>query len=315
MHMSGSKRGFSDNRWYILGNTLNFARWSGVLMAFFMTINLVACVSPSGPSVPSSQKGDDGITVAQPEPAKPLTTTPFEQGGIVAYGQTTYRKFIDVSDTGGYVVQDFYAGTEQPRTNPYVMTRLEEVDALLFEETGQLVQDYRHLTEMGIGIDGPYVQWYRSGGKAIEGLFDRNFPIGPWVLTYENGHPMLQDTWSNGMRNGVSKGWHENGSLAGEGEYINNMRQGVWIVWYPNGAKMQEGFYNQGQQDGEWTFWFENGSKKEAGSYINGVRFGMWRWWTRDGVLAREAEYDEMGNVKGTAVGSGRIQPRDPVVY
>ena len=295
---------------FVRGQVVRLGLWLGAVLLAAAVLSLPGCVTIPGQGGGATGSGD-GEPVVAPQPMPdPSVVGPFEQGAVVAQNYSVYRVFIGGATSGGYIVQDFYVDTGAKKTDPYVMTRLAEVDSLLFEDTGKVVLEYRQLTESGIGIDGAYVQWYRSGGKAIEGAFDVNFPIGEWRLMYENGQPMLQDTWRDAVRNGVSKGWHENGSLAGEGEYMNNVRQGLWTVWYPNGVKMQEGFYDNGQQDGGWVFWFDNSAQKEAGAYVNGVRVGLWQWWTRDGVLAREAEYDELGNVKGMAAGSGRIQPR-----
>lgn len=280
------------------------------LIFVFVALNLTGCeVMPM--KSPQSKVDTPPETIV---PATANTThQPFEEGEVVASNGAVHRKFVGLAGMNGYIVQDFYINTDIPRTNPYVMTRLEEVSSLLLDDVGDPVQQYKMLTESGIGIDGSYVQWYMSGGKAIEGFFSMNLPTGEWQLVYENGKQMLLDTWSHGMRNGESKGWHTDGTIAGEGEYLENLRQGVWTVWYPNGVKMQEGSYNYGQQDGEWVYWYANANIKEKGMYNNGVRQGRWQWWTKDGVLARDGEYDETGTLKGGVMGSGRIQPREPI--
>lgn len=259
--------------------------------------------SPEQTGVPA---GSGGETVLSPET---VYNAPFEMGALLVRNQTIYREYWGMTNQGHYTVQDFYNdGTK--RTDPYTMIRFEELQTLLPEDIGAIVQQYNRLVKMGISIVGPYIQWYQNGQMAMSGYFENMIPSGEWTLYYESGTPMLRNTWRSGVLNGASQGWHENGKLAGQGEYYNDQRQGVWTVWYPNGSKMQEGTYQNGEEDGQWVYWYDNGVKKEAGLYVNGIRVGMWTWWTRQGVLAREAEYGEDGELHSSGMGSGYIQSR-----
>ena len=299
------------------GTAFKWLMCSGILVSI---MSLSACTSPGG-SVPHGQTGSQPQTpavVSTPEPQTPrlpsenLPPAPYELGHIVAQNDSIYREFWGMTERGYYIVQDFYNADAAKRSELYVMMRLDEVHQLLLDASGTAPQQYAALTQTGIGIEGPYVQWYASGNKAIEGYYERGLPQRQWTLWYENGKMMLQETLVDGVRHGEAKGWHDNGRPAGQGSYAGGVRQGRWTVWYPNGAKLQEGNYENGQQQGEWNFWYENGRRKEAGSFNQGVRVGPWSWWTREGELAREADYGADGQAlsTGRGIGSGTIQPR-----
>lgn len=246
---------------------------------------------------------------------------PFELGEVVAQNDKYYREFWGMTPQGYYTVQDFYQknqpleggeevlntsqGMAAKRTDPYTLVNLTDVQSWMLEDLSP-VQQYNNLG--AVEIDGPYVQWYPNGGKAIEGHYESGRQQGVWTVWYDSGKMMLQETLLAGSRHGDSKGWHKNGTLAGSGTYADNMRQGVWTVWYDNGAKMQEGTYDNDMRSGLWTFYYDNGNRKEAGSFENGEHTGIWQWWDLSGTLVREGAYSE---VAPTAVGSGRIKPRN----
>lgn len=261
-------------------------------------------VSPSTQVVPQTPEQQ---THEDPQ-AQPIPPEPYELGEVIAQNQWFYREFWGTGDNGAFIVQDFYQENHAKRTDPYTMLRRDEAQNLLLNGDMTPSQQYAQLRVTG--IDGPYVQWFPDGTKAIEGNYSNALPQGTWTLWYENGNPMLQETLVNGVSSGESIGWYPNAKQAGRGQYANGVRQGVWTVWYNNGAKMQEGAYVDDQQQGAWTYWYDNGNRKEAGNYEAGVRVGMWTWWDRDGAQVREAEYGTDGApISGTA-GSGIIQPR-----
>lgn len=299
-----------------------YIRWLKLLLIGCVVASVTACELPvllddvtgtpnhqpttHSPGQVGGDPAQQGGNVLSPEA---VYNPPFEMGALLARNQTVYREFWGMTDQGYYTVQDFYHNGNK-RTDPYTMVRFEELQTLLPEDFGSVVQQYDNLVKVGISIVGPYVQWYPNGQMAMSGYFENMIPSGEWNLYYESGTPMLRNTWRGGMLNGTSQGWHENGKLAGQGEYYNDQRQGIWTVWYPNGSKMQEGAYQNDLQDGTWVYWYDDGIKKEAGLYTNGVRVGMWTWWTRQGVLAREAEYGEDGELQGSGMGSGYIHSR-----
>lgn len=253
------------------------------------------------------------------EPHSTLPPAPFELGEVVAKNDKFYREFWGMTPQGYYSVQDFYQknallegddtnasqSTTAKRTDPYTLVNLTDVQSWMLGYLS-IAQQYNNLG--AVEIEGPYVQWYPNGEKAIAGSYKNGRQQGVWTLWYDNGKMMLQETLAEGSRQGESKGWHKNGSLAGSGSYVDNMRHGIWTVWYENGAKMQEGSYDHDMRSGLWTFYYENGSRKEAGAYENGEQTGVWQWWDRSGVLVREGPYSETAPAATT--GSGRIRPR-----
>lgn len=265
--------------------------------------------SPTGKSDGKTSSGTD----------TKLPPAPFALGEVVARNDSYYREFWGMTEEGYFIVQDYYEKTASPSSDaivsvdvtaaklndPYILRNQADVQTWLLT-AGKVQQQYQSLGSMS--VEGPYVQWYANGNKAIQGQYQDGLQQGTWTLWYENGNKMLEEEFKNGERQGESKGWYANGKTGGQGMYQNGQRHGVWKVWYENGAKLQEGSYDRGIQTGMWKFYYDNGVAKEAGNFENGEQVGVWTWWDRSGNVAREGEYSD--NAMASPSGSGRIRPR-----
>lgn len=268
---------------------------------------------------PSIQAKDPDVGKTPTGPDAKLPPAPFELGAVVAKNSDYYREFWGMTNEGYFIVQDFYEKTGAVSeggiasvdvsavklNDPYILLNQADVQTWMLTN-GTVRQQYKALISMP--VQGPYVQWYANGNKAIQGQYERGVAQGSWMLWYEDGGKMLQEELKDGIRQGEAKGWYSNGKPAGQGMYLDGLRHGAWTVWYENGSKMQEGKYEHDIQTGMWKFYYDNGVAKEAGNFENGQQVGEWSWWNRSGDLVREGEYSE--NAPASSSGSGRIRPR-----
>ncbi|MFT7521040.1 MAG: antitoxin component YwqK of YwqJK toxin-antitoxin module [Kiritimatiellia bacterium] len=112
-------------------------------------------------------------------------------------------------------------------------------------------------------LQGRFVTWYASGGKAQEGTYTQGQRTGDWV-------------W-----------WHTTGKLATKGGFQSDRELGEWVWWHPNGQTQARGDHIDGRRAGLWSTWFATGQKQSEGQYQNGVKEGRWTYWTADGEPQR----------------------------
>lgn len=108
---------------------------------------------------------------------------------------------------------------------------------------------------------GPYVRWYRSGRKALEGEYRDGEKTGRWTFWHANGQKKEQGEFREGRERGVWRRWHETGALLDEGEYQGGVRAGRWTLWHASGRKAREGEYRNGEASGRWAEWNVRGER------------------------------------------------------
>lgn len=92
---------------------------------------------------------------------------------------------------------------------------------------------------------GPWISWFASGQKQLEGNYEHDLQVGPF-------------TW-----------WHSNGQTALQGSFDHGKQNGRWTWWHPNGQKSIEGQYVHGNPTGRWTWWKEDGLVVQAADLSN----------------------------------------------
>ncbi len=90
---------------------------------------------------------------------------------------------------------------------------------------------------------GLWTAWYPSGGKQVEGHYDRDLPTGKF-------------TW-----------WYEDGQEQAEGTYRAGLKEATWTTWYPSGVKESQSEYRQGGLTGRWMLWDNQGKLVEVRDY------------------------------------------------
>jgi antitoxin component YwqK of YwqJK toxin-antitoxin module len=87
---------------------------------------------------------------------------------------------------------------------------------------------------------------------------------GPWVSWYPSGHKHIQGEYKNDLQVGKFTWWYENGQIALEGTYENGKQVGPWVWWHQNGLKATQGEYAEGSPTGQWRWWDSNGRVNET---------------------------------------------------
>jgi antitoxin component YwqK of YwqJK toxin-antitoxin module len=176
-----------------------------------------------------------------------------------------HRRFIQISNDGYYIIQDFKRGGV-PTTNPY---RIKNKDDLYKSYLDQWSIDGLYAyQDCDAGCEMRFIN-YRNGRKeGIEfGIFTngningrRNFfhnlPDGEFITYYENGNKRSEGKMANRMNDMLITVWWPSGQKKMERE-LKNSRLVKEIVWYENGAKKKEG-HGKPEYD-YWVSWHKNG--------------------------------------------------------
>lgn len=171
---------------------------------------------------------------------------------ILVQSDDFYR--IDKGQKGiFFIIQDFYNSGEK-RTDPYLITNIEEAKHQNFDAV-----NYDHMD-----VNGLLIVWFKNGQVEQKGVFDQGQRKGLWVS------------------------WYENGQKKSSGHYKEGLKEGQWTVWYQNGRRMQKGYYKADRREGVWIYWYGNGRKKEAGRYRQDERVERWSHWDDAGKLVKD---------------------------
>ena len=230
----------------------------------------------------------------------------------------------------GYAYDDFYYEGEfavYEVRNGWIVKILESWD--YWEESS-----YRNGS-----LDGPYKNWYWSGAKAEEGIYENDLlktasawkpngekcPVtrvtagsGQLVKYDQQGNKTELLTYAGGKKEGLFVQWHKNGRKKKEGSYGNEKLHGIEIHYYQDGNKSHIYTYKEGKKEGLFISWYKNGQKREEVTYAESLmrdennvtkilppsplglaRFGPFRSWYENGILKTEGAY-KRGNRDGT---------------
>lgn len=79
--------------------------------------------------------------------------------------------------------------------------------------------------------EGPWSQWWPSGGVAVLGRFLEGLPHGRWKVFYESGQLQIDQGLFQGIFDGDYREYYESGDPKAEGRYRMGARVGTWTYW------------------------------------------------------------------------------------
>ena len=137
---------------------------------------------------------------------------------------------------------------------------------------GEMTEEQREELRRQQYPEGPFVEYYPSGAKRMEGGYDgdgRNH--GLITFWQEDGNKFSEGDYVNGVKHGIERKWDENGQIMSEANYVNEKLNGPHTEWWENGQKRLEANHVNGKREGAETDWYENGHKRAETNYVNGV--------------------------------------------
>ena len=121
---------------------------------------------------------------------------PWKKGEIVKKTRHSDVKFLGITIDGYYLVQQFYSGGDEKRTDLYTVVCPDKVvDKDKFWEACEMTH--------------PIVRWYKEGGKKY----------GFWTYWHENGQKKAEGHYQNGKQKGLWIEWDENGKEVSRKEF------------------------------------------------------------------------------------------------
>jgi antitoxin component YwqK of YwqJK toxin-antitoxin module len=181
-----------------------------------------------------------------------------------------HRRFIQVSDDGYYVIQDFHHDG-RPQTNPYRVKYKEDL--------------YRDHSEQ-ISIDGFYFEDKSDSSSGLEYVnYLNGLKEGLRLKIYKDGSIELIENYHHGLLDGKYTRFFRNGNTDIEGVAMQSQNKFKATSWWYTGKKMQE-MVVVGKTLTEDTAWHENGSLRRKGFNNNGK--GHWTTWYENGQVSSE---------------------------
>lgn len=144
---------------------------------------------------------------------KTNASTP-KEGQIVADNGTLYRKLLKITPSG-YQVQNFYKGTQQKQTNPFIIK--DKKNLSLFQDL-----EIDHL--QNLIFEGPLTLWFNNNTKFMSLYIKDGNAEGAFHMYYLNGQPQI------------------------DGQYKAGKAEGLWYYWNGKGELEQKIYYKQGNR-------------------------------------------------------------------
>ena len=213
----------------------------------------------------------------------------FSPGQIVqGKFNSSHRKFIQISDDGYYIVQDFHS-TGKPATNPY---RVKDRDDLFrdYSEQQSIEGLYAHTDSNGgmnyfnyrSGLkDGSAFAIYNDGNIESRENYRQGRLDGEFIRFFRDGQKKFERIISSDKKDIRVIMWWYTGEKKTE-LLIRNDEPIEDRAWYVNGAKRREGYMKDGR--GHWTTWHKNGQVSSE-------------MYTVDSVPVKCSEYGKDGKV------------------
>lgn len=178
---------------------------------------------------------------------------------------------------------------------------------------------------------GPFMHWFRAGGKEREGAYVSGAWNGVVNTWWESGTQRFETTYAGGIANGPHRQWDEQGRLEAQGRYAFGLADGPWTTWSdPNfviaffggpttrtrqsatfvdgvvdgpiegrydegGALAFESHAVRGFDEGPGTFYWSSGAVLAEGFYQGGGAQGPWQTYYESG--AERATWPYVNNV------------------
>ena len=144
----------------------------------------------------------------------------------------------------------------------YILTkeyRKRSEDIKLIPSSKQMVRNDGVFSFRGNIYSGKFIDYYYSGRKQGEGIFQNGTLEGARTMYYQNGKVAMERNYSNGIENGLEKEYYTDGSLKQKGEFVNGKENGIWDMYFPNGQIKQRSNFVEGSMDGETTVYYSTG--------------------------------------------------------
>lgn len=129
---------------------------------------------------------------------------------------------------------------------------------------------------------GPFVDYYDSGEKAVEGQYDVNQKMsGLWTVWRETGEVRWEATYADGLKDGMSKSWTPGHVGPDEMEYRSGQNLHAKI-YFADGQMMQESnstFGEDGKLHDSTTEWYESRQVRVQWIHIDGQLHSVNEWY------------------------------------
>lgn len=148
--------------------------------------------------------------------------------------------------------------------------------------------------------DGPWKEYYFSGGLKAEGKYKEGKRVGEWKFYHPNGELEQIGVYNDeGEEDGIWTWYYPDGNLLREESYYKGMRDGYSVEYDENGEIISKGEFIEDRRQGEWIF--DYGDHREEGEYFDGMRNGLWKSYYEDGTLSFEGSFiDDNPNKRHT---------------
>jgi len=151
----------------------------------------------------------------------------------------------------GNMDRAIYLFTKEYRNRPDDIKRI--------PSPGQLERKKEGVFFNGNPYTGKCINYYYSGKKQSEIVFQNGQPNGLTTMYYPDGHVFMETVYTNGITNGQEKKYYEDGTLLSRGLFINGREDGAWETYYPNGQVKQRNSFKAGVMEGEATVYYSSG--------------------------------------------------------
>lgn len=237
-------------------------------------------------------------------------TVHYQDGQIIAKNADYYRKFDHKTADNLYVVQDFYSGFNVKLTDPFTLTRIDDLTNIpnstvtnssfymgltiygslrLWSKDNQPIEE---LTFSDGKLTGLTMRWYANGQKQYERIYKANVADGIWREWYESGQIKVEGSYTNAKKNGLWRERYPDGSIALEDNYTNGILNGYHVIYDKSNIKREEGNYSQGERVGTWYFADLDNIYSSKGDFLDGKETGTWTYFYK-GMRMKEGRYLE----------------------
>lgn len=219
--------------------------------------------------------------------------------------QTTRREDGSVSETVTYV-----NGIKEGVTRRYDKTgniiggSVFSMDVLVAEG----------ITDEEGNRNGPWKEYWPTGGLRFEGSYIDGSRDGKWVFYRESGEKEQQGDYKQDVLQGSWTWWYPGGSIHRQEQYIqgdpvghfieldttgkplvsgyfeDGLQHGEWMIQVND--HLEKGNYVFGEKDGLWVHMYDDGHRQFEGDYILGQPEGRHRTWYQNGVLKEEGKFE-----------------------
>lgn len=115
-----------------------------------------------------------------------------------------YRKLLGTTQSGAYVVQDFYSRNNQKQSDPLLLTSETAVKSFGNAHT-----------------NGEVFLYYANGAKMEHSVYEAGKLVGTHTAYYPSGTVFQVNQFENGKLNGRAQFYHPDGKLAANLEYVD----------------------------------------------------------------------------------------------